>query len=70
MEFDIKKSICIQDTVHIGTKMKTRFLKPNVFLPMGSKIVSPEHIKKLIKQFSKDKHLLCDSDLERMFNLL
>ncbi|XP_039304236.1 uncharacterized protein LOC120357565 [Solenopsis invicta] len=31
---------------------------------MGSKIVSPEHVKKLIKQFSKDKHLLCDSDLE------
>ncbi|XP_039308140.1 uncharacterized protein LOC120358322 isoform X1 [Solenopsis invicta] len=70
IEFDIKKPVCIQDTVHIGTKIKTRFLKPNVFLPMGSKIVSPEHVKKLIKQFSKDKHLLCDSDLERMFNLV
>jgi len=37
---------------------------------MGSKIVSPIHVKKLIKQFSKDKHLLCDSDLGRMFNLV
>lgn len=67
MKFDIKQPVCIQDTVHIGTKMKTRFLKPNGFLPMGSKIVSPEHVKILIKQFSKDKHLLCDSDLERMY---
>lgn len=68
MEFDIKKPVRIQNTVHIGTKLKTRFLKPNVLLPMGSQIVSPEHVKKLMEQFSKDKHLLCDSDLERMFN--
>lgn len=47
--------------------MKTKFLKPNAFLPMDSKSVSSEHVKKLIKQFSKDKHLLCDNDLERMY---
>lgn len=58
MEFDIKKPVCIQDTVHIGTKLKTRFFKPNVFLSMGSQIVSPEHVKKLMKQFSKDKHIM------------
>lgn len=34
------KVLFVQDTVHIGTKLRTRFLKPSVVLPMGNYNVS------------------------------
>lgn len=40
--------ICIQDTVHIGTKNRNRSIKPSAFLPIGNKIVSVSHLKMLI----------------------
>lgn len=56
----------IQDTVkvHVGTKLRTRFLKPNIILPIGDYNASINHILTLTKEFSKDKHLLTISDLK------
>jgi len=53
----------IQDTVHIGTKLRTRLLKPNIVLPIGNYTISVSHLKILLETFSKDKHLLTLSDL-------
>lgn len=36
----LNKEIYVQDTVHIGTKFRTRILKPNAILPMGNYFVS------------------------------
>lgn len=66
-KFSIEAPIAFQDTIHISTKIKTRLLKPNVVLPMGSYFISKEHLSKLIKEESKDKHLLNLSDLEGMY---
>lgn len=56
--------IYIQDTVHIGTKLRTRFLKPSIILPMGSHFATVDHILTLTKECSKDKHLLTMTDLK------
>ncbi|CAG9820705.1 unnamed protein product [Phaedon cochleariae] len=63
MAYGVKGPVLIQDTVHIGTKLKTKFLKPNNRMAMGSTFVSSEHIRILIQKYSKDKHLLSDSYL-------
>ncbi|CAG9820579.1 unnamed protein product [Phaedon cochleariae] len=54
----------VQDTVHIATKLRTRFLNSKVTLIIGSFTAKPEHLKQLIDNFSKDKHLLTASDLK------
>lgn len=54
----------VQDTVHIGTKLRTRFLNPKATLTMGTYTAVPAHIEELISKFSKDKHLLTASDLK------
>jgi len=51
-------------------KNKNKIFKIKYNFTNGFKNCLSRHVKKLIKQFSKDKHLLCDSDLERMFNLV
>ncbi|XP_077255597.1 uncharacterized protein LOC143893755 [Temnothorax americanus] len=55
--------ICIQDTVHIGTKLKTRMLKNSIVLPMGNYLVSASHLHILIDTVPKDKHCLTRKDL-------
>ncbi|CAH1103849.1 unnamed protein product [Psylliodes chrysocephalus] len=62
-KFDTTQPTCFQDTVHIGTKLKTRLLKDNITLPMGEQLVSRNHIEELIKTYSKDQHFLCPSHL-------
>lgn len=53
----------IQDTVHIGTKLRNLLLKPSVLLPMGTKQVSVSHLKVLIKKIPKDIHGIVMSDI-------
>lgn len=53
----------IQDVVHIATKLRTRILKPGIILPMGVYMVSINHLKSMTETFSKDKHLLTNTDL-------
>ncbi|CAG9814589.1 unnamed protein product [Phaedon cochleariae] len=57
-------SFCVQDTVHIGTRLRTRFLKPSIMLPIGKCIISPTYLTSLMNMVTKDKHLLCPSDLK------
>lgn len=63
--FNIKSSDVsyVQDTIHIGTKLRNRILTPSIVLPMGKKIVSISHLKILIGQFPKEDHKLVMSDL-------
>lgn len=63
MNYDIKNPVYCQDRIHISTKLKTRFLKEGIFLPIGDYIVSPEYIKTLMQNETKDKHCLTESDL-------
>ncbi|KAK4880979.1 hypothetical protein RN001_004298 [Aquatica leii] len=71
-KYGIHSPVYIQDAVHIGTKMKTTLLKPNVVLLMERFFVSKDFIEKLIEihlqnlivTVTKDKHLLCNSDLD------
>lgn len=58
------KDLHIQDHIHIGTKLKTRLLKPTVILPLRKKcVVSSGHLVELIQTTSKDQHELCLTDI-------
>lgn len=61
----------VQDTVHIATKLRTRFLKHDIILPFGNFLATPDHLNYLIiitivseNNFSKDQHLLTVSYLK------
>jgi len=58
------KEIYIQDTVHILKKLRTRFLKSNIIIPMGNYFATVDHLMELTRTFSKYKHLLTVSDLK------
>ncbi|CAG9764091.1 unnamed protein product [Ceutorhynchus assimilis] len=62
--FSTSNPVAIQDTVHIGTKIKNRLLNPNIALKMENYEVSKDHLNHVIDNVSKDKHLLCSSDLD------
>lgn len=51
------------DTVHIGTKLRTRILKPNIILSLGNYRVSVSHLQQMTERFLKDRHLLTVTDL-------
>lgn len=53
----------IQDPIHIGTKSRNRLLKPNIKLPMGTHVVSIDHIRKLVRNVHKSVHGLTYSDI-------
>nr|CAI5842637.1 unnamed protein product [Callosobruchus analis] len=53
----------LQDTIHIITKLRTRFLKPGIVLLFGNYFASVEDLNTLIEKYKKDIHLLTKSDL-------
>lgn len=53
----------IQDTIHIATKLRNRFLKDSAALAMGSKTASKNHLKYLVENISKSIHGLNMSDV-------
>lgn len=57
----------VQDTTHIGTKMRNFMLKTKQNckkLPFGTKyFINIGHLKNLKDNFSKSEHMLCDSTL-------
>lgn len=53
----------IQDTIHIGTKLRNRLLNSPIVLYIGTHIVSIVHIKILLKMVSKEVHGLVLSDV-------
>lgn len=57
------KPNCVQDTVHIGTKLRNRLLNSSIALNIGSKIVSVVHIKSLLDRVPKEIHGLVRTDI-------
>lgn len=55
--------IYIQDTIHIGTKLRNKLLQPSSLIPLGTKQVSISHLKILIKNVPKDEHGLVLKDI-------
>lgn len=53
----------IQDIIHIATKVRNRILNPSIELPIGKHLISASHLQYLLKNVSKDKHLLTASDI-------
>lgn len=53
----------IQDSVHIGTKLRTRLLNEKKPVIIGNFTASPGHLKTLITNVSKDKHQLNYTDI-------
>lgn len=57
-------SFYIQDSIHIGTKLRNRLLSPSIVLPLGNFLISASHLQYLIKDVSKDKHSLTATDID------
>lgn len=55
--------VCVQDTIHMGTKMRNRLQNSSIVLYMGNEIVSIVHIMMLLKDVSKEIHGLTYSDI-------
>lgn len=54
---------CVQDPIHIGTKLRNRFLNSSLELRIGDCIVTTAHIKMLIDSVPKEIHGLVLSDI-------
>lgn len=54
---------CIQDIIHIATKLRNRLLNLSIELPFGKNLINASHLEYLIQNVSKDKHLLTASDI-------
>lgn len=54
----------VQDSTHIGTKLRNRILKPSIVLPLGNKQISLGHLKILIQSVPKVIHGLTISDID------
>lgn len=57
VEYNLELPTVFQDTVHISTKLKTRLLNSKIVMKMEDKIVSVDHIRTIIKNYTRDKHL-------------
>lgn len=55
--------LCLQDTVHIGTKLRNRLLATVIVLVLGSRIISVAHLKLLINNVPKEVHGLVLKDI-------
>lgn len=54
----------IQDTVHLVIKFKTRLFKSSITIPIGNFLVLSSHLRLLLENFSRDKHLLTKRNLD------
>ena len=59
----LPKQVCIQDTVHLGNKLKNRFFKKSIVLPMGNYTATSGGITALVEITRKDEHFLTETDL-------
>lgn len=55
--------LCVQDSIHIGTKMRNRLLNSSIILYMGNKIVSIVHVIILLEKVLKEIHGLTYYDI-------
>ena len=54
---------CVQDTVNIAVKLKSKLLRPSPILPMGDYIAGAHHLKLLTSLFKKGDHVIREKDL-------
>ena len=59
----LPQQIYIQDTVHLGNKLKNRFFKRSIILPMGNYNATSGDIFAVVETTPKDEHCLNDTDL-------
>ena len=59
----LNSCVPIQDTIHIGGKLRTRLLKREKLMPLGPTIASPKFLEILTAIVSKENHLLRETDL-------
>lgn len=62
-EIDLKRTLCFQDTVHIGTKFRNRLLAAPITITLGNSVVSLSHLKILLNNVPKDIHGLTMKDI-------
>lgn len=55
--------MCVQDTIHMGTKMRNRLLNSSIVLHMGNEIALIIHIKQLLENVAKEVYGLVWSDV-------
>lgn len=60
---NIDTFINVQDTTHLGAKIKNRLLNVSIVLYMGTRIVTVSHINRLIDTVPKEIHGLVRSDI-------
>ena len=60
---DAKPVSCVQDTVHIAVKLKSRLLNPSITLRMGCYVAEGSHLRKIQTKYQKDQHGLRERDL-------
>lgn len=58
-----QKLYVVQDTIHIGTKLRNRILNSSILLHIGNKTVSTINLKALLKTVAKEVHGLVKSDI-------
>lgn len=58
-----KRPICVQDSIHIGTKLRNRILNSSMLLQIGNGVASVYHIKILLHTLPKKVHGLVLSDI-------
>ena len=54
----------VQDTVHLGIKLKARLMKPRTILPMGTYVASATDLRIIFESFGKEVHNLRIKDLD------
>lgn len=55
--------LCMQDGVHLATKIRNRFLSNKITMLMGKEYVSVTHVENLIENYSRIDHNLYKSDV-------
>lgn len=63
----VNERIPVQDTIHLGAKLRVRLLKRErgIFLVLGNKVACCSDIEHLLRKISKDRHLLRDGDVNQ-----
>lgn len=53
----------VQDTVHIGVKMKSRLIESSIILPLGNYVAGLHHLRMVQGRFGKEMHGLREKDI-------
>ena len=60
---DAKPVSCVQDTVHIAVKLKSRLLNASIAFRIGCYVAEGSHLRKIQTKYNKDQHGLRERDL-------